>query len=109
MDQNIKQLENALHLNKEPSFNNLANRSDTRPQVIQNYKINSLHNKAMNTFSSMDWSPYTTNTASRSYESIFKESEAEFKRKGDFIMLFPSPLAPVNIYKNLFVNHTNSN
>jgi hypothetical protein len=63
----------------------------------------------MNTFSSMDWSPYTVNTAAKSHESILKEAEAEFKRKGNFVLLFPSALAPVNLYKNLFINHANAN
>lgn len=61
----------------------------------------------MNAFSSMDWSPYTTQTASLSHESVLKESEAEFKRKGNFILLFPSPLTPVSLYKNLLFNHAN--
>ena len=100
MDSNIRQLETVLK--KEPSFNNLVNRSDTKAQAM-NFKLNPIHNKAMNTFSSMDWSPYTTTMAVRSHESIMKESEAEFKRKGNFLLLFPSPLSPVNLYKNMFV------
>jgi hypothetical protein len=91
-------------LKKEPSFNNLVNRSDIKAQAM-NYKVNQIHNKAMNTFSSIDWSPYTTSIAGRSFESVLKESEAEFKRKGNFVLLFPSALSPVNLYKNLFVTH----
>ena len=66
LDKNIRQLESALQ--KEPSFNNLANRSDTKPSQVMNFKINTLHNKAMNTFSSMDWSPYTATVATKSNE-----------------------------------------
>jgi len=107
LDSNIRQLETVLK--KEPSFNNLVNRSDMKATQGMNFKVNTIHNKAMNTFSSMDWSPYTTTMASRSHESIMKESEAEFKRKGNFVLLFPSALSPVNLYKNLFVSHNNHN
>ena len=80
-----------------------------KTQNLNNFKINTMHSKALNTFSSIDWSPYVTaGTNNRGQEQILRESEAEFKRKGSFVLVFPSPLSAVSLYKNLLQSHTSS-
>ena len=81
-----------------------------RPIYHGGQMTHTIHAHALSTFNTSSLQPPPMfgsggthfRTTNKKHETILRESEMEFRRKGKFMLVFPSNQSSICLYKNLF-------
>ena len=89
-----------------------SNKNDSKNQTVSSHFSNqiyhggqmthTIHAHALAAFNTSPIQPNLQRSTNKKHETILRESELEFKRKGKFMLVFPSNQSSICLYKNLF-------